>query len=109
MGNVEGCMFCAGDQPLLRQETIASICLAAADDRDSIWRACFGEMPGSPVLFPRWTFEKLLNLPQGKGGGVVARMYPEQVRTVPARDALELMDADDRVTLELLANADCKA
>lgn len=105
-GDADGCMFCPADQPLLRQETIASLALSAMDDRTSIWRPCVGETPGSPVLFPRWAFEKLMKLPQGKGGGFIARMYPERVRTIPVRSEWELMDADDRETLELLLNID---
>ena len=101
-------MFCAADQPLLRKGTIASITLSAADDRTSIWRTCFEEMPGSPVLFPRWAFEQLMELPPGKGGGVIARMYPEKVRTIPVRDGAELMDTDDREMLKRLENRDLK-
>lgn len=105
IGEVDGCMFCAADQPLLKKESIASIVLSAVNEKEDIWRASFGETPGSPVLFPRWTFDQLRDLPQGKGGGVVLKRYPERVRTVPVRDELELMDADDQETMELLRNA----
>ena len=101
IGDCENCMFCPADQPLLRRETIASIALCAAHE-DNIWRPCFGETPGSPVLFPKWAFEELRNLPQGKGGGEIIRRYPERVRTIPVRDETELMDVDDRETLERL-------
>lgn len=102
VGDVDGCMFCAADQPLLRRETIEALIRSAACDRDSIWRPCFGERPGSPVLFPRWAFDQLMNLPEGKGGGYVIGKYPERVRMLPVADACELMDADDRETLARL-------
>jgi len=102
IGDVDSCMFCPADQPLLRKETIASIALSAVHDPESIWRPCFGESHGSPVLFPKWTFDQLMNLPEGKGGGVIARKYRERVRTIPVRNEYELMDADDREMLEQL-------
>lgn len=102
MGDMDGCMFCPADQPLLRRETILALVQAAAKGPESIWRPCHGEEPGSPVLFPRWAFDQLLHLPQGKGGGYVIRQQPHRVRTIPVRDAYELMDADDRETLALL-------
>lgn len=106
VGDVDGCMFCAADQPLLRRETVTLLAESAAQDRNSIWRPCCGETPGSPVVFPRWAFEQLMNLPEGKGGGYIARMYPERVRTVAVSDEYELMDADDRETLALLLKMD---
>jgi molybdenum cofactor cytidylyltransferase len=92
--DTEICAFCPGDQPLLRQETLVSLALAAQNEPRDIWRIDFEGTPGAPVLFPRWTFPELVDLPEGKGGGWVARKYPSQVRTVSARDAFELMDVD---------------
>lgn len=106
VGAVEGCMFCAADQPLLCQDTVASLALSAAHDRQSIWRPCHGEVQGAPVLFPSWAFEKLMNLPTGAGGGCIARMYPEHVRTLPVCNPWELMDADDPKALEQLMQID---
>lgn len=104
VGNMEGCLFCPGDQPLLRRETVLSIAQAAVKEKNFIWRTAFGDTPGSPVLFPKWTFPELLHLPEGKGGNYLAKKYPEQVRTVPVRDEHELKDIDtpedlDRLTL----------
>ena len=102
VGSADGCMFCAADQPLLKRDTIAALLLSAAHDTNSIWRPCFGKTPGSPVMFPRWAFAELMNLPEGKGGGVIARAHPERVRTLPVRDEFELLDADTPEMLELL-------
>lgn len=102
VGDIDGCMFCMADQPLIKQDTIASLALSADHDRSSIWRPAHGENQGSPVLFPRWAFELLRNLPQGAGGGSVIRAYPHRVRTLPVRDPYELMDVDDQETLKLL-------
>lgn len=102
VGNVDSCMFCPADQPLLRRETVASLLLAAVNDPRSIWRTAFGSDPGSPVLFPRWTFSELCCLPQGKGGGAVVKKYPERLHTVSVRDRYELMDVDTPEDLAFL-------
>ena len=93
-GDIDGCLFCPGDQPLLRRETIEQLIQTFAIDQTSIVRPSFDGIPGAPVLFPRWTFSKLLTLPEGKGGGFVAKKYPEQVHLVPVRDQYELKDVD---------------
>ncbi len=93
-GDIDGCLFCPGDQPLLRRETIEQIIQTFAMDKNAIVRPSFEDTPGAPVLFPRWTFSKLLALPEGKGGGFVAKKYPERVHLVPVRDQYELKDVD---------------
>ena len=100
MGDVERCMFCPGDQPLLSKETIQSLLLSAVSNPEAIWRPCCDGAPGAPVLFPRWAFPELAALPEGKGGGAVMKRYPERCETLPIADAWELMDAD---TPEILA------
>jgi molybdenum cofactor cytidylyltransferase len=94
VNDAEGWLFCPGDQPLLRKETIASLLLSAVNDGDSIWRPAFGETPGAPVLFPRWAFSELESLPKGKGGGKILEAYPDRVRWMGILDPLELMDVD---------------
>ena len=106
VGNVAGCLFCAADQPLLRRETVQSLLAAAQEDPCSIWRPCFDGEAGAPVFFPQWAFEQLLHLPQGKGGGYVAGLYPDRVRTVSVQNRYELMDADDREALADLLEHD---
>jgi molybdenum cofactor cytidylyltransferase len=100
----ESCVFCPGDQPLLKKETVVSLALAAKNNPDNIWRVSFEDTPGAPVLFPKWTFAELATLPQGKGGGFIAKKYPEHLRTVSAQDKFELMDADTPEDLYFLEN-----
>lgn len=99
---VDRCMFAAADQPLLRRETIAALALASANESDAIWRPICGKTPGSPVVFPRWAFRELGDLPEGKGGGVVIRKYPDRIHTVAVQDAYELTDVDSPRDLEEL-------
>ena len=100
---IDRCMFVPADQPLQKRETICSLCLASANGSDLIWRTAYEETQGAPVIFPEWAFEDLLNLPEGKGGNVVIKKYPERVHTVNVRDKYELKDVDSpEDLLELL-------
>lgn len=102
MEDISGCLFCPGDQPLLRQETVAALALSAVNGSRYIWRPAAGGSPGAPVLFPAALFPALLTLPDGTGGGYVIRRHPELVRLLPAADPHELQDADDPETLREL-------
>jgi len=102
MPGIGRCMFATADQPLLRKETVSALALASANDPDSIWRTVCDGTPGSPVIFPKWTFPELLTLPEGKGGGVVIKKHPERLRTVSVRDMYELKDVDSPEDLEEL-------
>ena len=104
VGEVDGCMFCPGDQPLLKKETIEALINGWKRESDCIWRPSFEDQPGAPVLFPKWAFSELLTLPEGKGGGFLARKYPERVRLHPVRDPYELMDVDTQETLRELSD-----
>ena len=94
MPGMERCMFAASDQPLLRRETVAALALAAANGTDYIWRTGYDGEQGNPVVFPGWCFPELLDLPEGKGGGILIKKYPAQLRRVTVRDMYELKDVD---------------
>ena len=102
LGDVDGCMFLPGDQPLLRQKTVALLVSRWEADQQRILRPVHEDTPGSPVLFPQWTFGELCGLPEGKGGGWVIQQHPEAVETLPISDPWELTDADTPETLALL-------
>lgn len=102
LGDVRCCLFCPGDQPLLRRETIEALLCAANGNQETIWRPEHDGIPGSPVLFPRWALDELYALPEGKGGAYLIQKYPERVRTIPVRDPYELMDADTPQALVML-------
>ena len=102
VGDTDACVFCPGDQPLLRQETVVSLALSARNAKNDIWRISFDGTDGAPVLFPQWTFSELSSLPEGKGGGFLVKKYPERTKNVSAQDRFELMDADTPEDLEFL-------
>ena len=99
VGNMDGCLFCPGDQPLLKRDTVAALVSAWQAEPEFIWRTAYENHPGAPILFPKWTFEELRTLPEGKGGAFLAKKYPERVRLHPVRDRYELIDVDTRETL----------
>lgn len=102
MKEMEGCIFCQGDQPMLQKETVIRLCQDFLSEPQMIHRVHFGEEVGAPVIFPKWSFEELLSLPEGKGGGFIVKRYPEKLRLSPAGAAWELMDVDTPEDLEKL-------
>ena len=102
LGNLDACMFLPGDQPLLRRETVSMLLESRKENPDSMIRPAYEDLEGSPVLFPSWAFPELLDLPEGKGGGVVVRNHPHAVVRISVADPFELADADTPEMLEIL-------
>ena len=102
LGELDACMFLPGDQPLLRRETVAMLLECRNEHPDCIIRPGYEDTEGSPVLFPSWAFPELLDLPEGKGGGVVIKNHLHAVYRVSVADPFELADADTPEILELL-------
>ena len=100
--DLDGIMFAASDQPCLTSTSIQNLCDAFAKDSGNIYRLCYGETMGNPVIFPRSAFDALLNLPEGKGGGAIIKAHPELVRTVSAQNERELIDCDTPEILQSL-------
>lgn len=102
--NLAGCIFLPGDQPLLQRETLEALIPAFAQTQKETERAIFRlafqaendpePLVGSPVLFGCGYFSALRTLPEGKGGSVLLRRYPERVCNVFTADRAELLDAD---------------
>lgn len=89
MEGMSHCLFWPGDQPFVMKESLYAMAICAAN-QDGIWR-----LGGkSPSIFPRWTFEELKNLPQGKGGNVLAQKYEDRVYFPEEASEWELRDID---------------
>ena len=108
---LNGCMFLPGDQPLLRRETVEAMTALFCREQPSpaewqketereIFRLAHrfindpNPLVGSPVLFSKRYFSELRILPEGKGGSVLLRKYPERVHNIFIGDRNELLDAD---------------
>lgn len=118
----QGILFLPSDQPLITKTSLQLLCLlfiyynssyfaCNSTDKSSnannnyfnnnninnnnkICRLAFNENAGAPVIFPACYYNELLTLPQGKGGGFIAKKHPAQVVLVPAQDEYELYDID---------------
>lgn len=101
LGQVDGCLFCPADQPLLSPETVQALLLCAAHDPAAVWRAARGEEPGAPVLFPKTLFPRLMALQPGQGGRSVLQDAVCPVRLLDT-DARELLDVDTPADLAAL-------
>ena len=111
---LSGCMFLPGDQPLLRRETVEAMTerFCPTEWQKETEREIFrlgavaendpAPLVGSPVLFGSSFFSELLTLPENKGGNVLLKKYPAQVRTICIADSAELLDADTPEVLQQL-------
>ena len=100
--NLDGILFAASDQPCLTAASIQNLLHAFEANPHFIYRLCWEDTMGNPVIFPRSVFDELLNLPEGKGGGAVIKAHPELVQTVSALDEKELIDCDTPEILQSL-------
>ena len=99
---LDGILFAASDQPCLTANSIRNLCNAFSADPGCIYRLCWEDTMGNPVIFPRSVFDELHSLPEGKGGGAVIKAHPELVRTVSALEERELIDCDTPEILQSL-------
>lgn len=96
----KGLLFLPSDQPLITKTSLQLLCLLFVyynsdnNQHNTICRLAFNENAGAPVIFPECYYNELLRLPQGKGGGFIAKKYPAQVVLAPAQDEYELYDID---------------
>jgi len=99
---VDYCFFSPGDQPLLQKASLLRLIKAAKENPDRICRAGYGDRVGAPMGFPKAFFGELMELPEGKGGNIVAKAHPSLVLTVMVQGESELWDIDTRDDLELV-------
>ena len=110
---LSGCMFLPGDQPLLRRETVETMTERFCHEQPSptewqketereIFRLGAVADNDPTPLFGSSFFSELLTLPENKGGNVLLKKYPAQVRTICIADSAELLDADTPEVLQQL-------
>lgn len=92
--NWEGCMFLAGDQPLIKADTIKRLAEAFAAEPGRPCRASWQGNPSSPVIFPAACFDALRKLKGDEGGRQLLRGSEKPAALVEAGDLSELMDID---------------
>lgn len=102
MLDMEACMFCPSDQPMLKADTIKREVLSFSGEKDEIVRLKWKESVGMPVIFGAGYFDELCKLPEGKGGNVIIKANPKRIKYVDAESEWELFDVDTKEELELI-------
>lgn len=94
MKEMDGCLFCPCDQPLLKKESLQRMIDQFEKIGKGMYRLSYGEKQGTPILFGKEYFQELLTLPSKSGGSYLVKKYPNQVEKVSALDEMELFDID---------------
>lgn len=95
-------IFIPSDQPELEEDTLISFMILAKNTKDRIIRLKYNDEISSPGLFPDIYFNELENLPEDKGGNVLAKKYGSIY--INTDNHLETIDIDTKEDLEKLSN-----
>ena len=98
--DVRGCLFMQGDQPLVRPESLRKMAEQFRRSPERAVRLGFGNIPGSPVIFPSSCRAKLLAYTGERGGLEVLKMEEIPCDIVQAEYAWELLDVDTPEEME---------
>ncbi len=107
MSDTDSCAFCPSDQPLLSAETLQSLVISSASQKENCFRPRYNETVGAPIIFPKKLYGELMTLPQGKGGNYIIKKHPEILKYISIRDEYELMDVDTREDIMKLQEYGC--
>lgn len=102
MKEMDGCLFCPCDQPLLQKESLMRMLDRFERKGKGIYRLSYEEKQGAPILFGKEYFQELLALPSKCGGSYLVKKYPDQVENVSASDKIELFDIDTQEQYEAM-------
>lgn len=101
----DACIFLAADQPFVTSADLNNLisCGSRAQGRPVIVALRAGRVWGTPMLFPRADFGKLLRLRGDRGAKRYARAHERRLRFVEALDARAFVDIDTRSDLERIS------
>ncbi len=102
MEDMDGIVFCACDQPMLRRESLMKLRNAFSFEQKPLLRLTYGDKLGMPALFGKEYIDELKNLPKGKGGSYILKKHEEKVEYIQVADELELFDVDTKEDLEII-------
>lgn len=92
--NPDGILFCVADQPNLRKNSIEMLIDCFIKNSDRIVRLASNGRVGNPIIYPKATFDDLLQLKGDVGGSVVIDKYPERLYICNVAQPNELIDVD---------------
>lgn len=101
LGDCDGVMFLAADQPLLRPETVALLAEAFTANPDKIVAPAAHGTRGGPCTFPAEFIPDLLALTGDRGGAGILKAHPDRVLLVEVPPE-ELLDTDTPEALAAL-------
>lgn len=108
MKEMNACIFCPCDQPLLESTSIQKLVEGFQKQKRGMFRLSFEGQPGTPILFGREYFEELAHLPEKCGGSYLVKKYPDQVTAVEVGKEEELYDIDTQEDYQWLINQTCE-
>lgn len=94
MNEMDACLFCPSDQPLLKRESIQRLIHNFEQKEEGIHRLIFEQREGAPILFGKEFFEELKRLPEKCGGSYLVKKYMDKVEKVNVTEEIELQDID---------------
>lgn len=94
MEGMDGCLFVMGDQPLCTAATLLRMIAAFQGGPLCIYRLCCQGLAGSPVLFPRSLFPRLMALAGEQGGMEAVQGQNIPICLMEADGDFELWDID---------------
>jgi molybdenum cofactor cytidylyltransferase len=96
----DGIIFMVCDQPFVTKSVL--LCLTQIQEKvgKAITAAGYGDKAGTPALFHRSFFERLMELKGDKGARMLIANYPEEVTIVPfAEGAIDIDTKEDYARL----------
>lgn len=100
LNDVDACMFCVSDQPLLTSETIKD--MIHSYQNNTIYSLAHNSVRGNPVIFPSFLFDELANLKKGEFGTKVVYAHQELLVLHETMDKNQLVDVDTQENLEYI-------
>lgn len=102
MKDMDACVFCPSDQPLLKRESMQKLRESFLQKGSGIHRLVYENQEGAPILFGKEYFAKLQELPTGCGGSFLVKQYPEKIERIQVKEPWELFDIDTPEDLAFL-------
>lgn len=98
--DVDACMFCVSDQPMLTSDTI--IDMINSYQENTIYSLSHNTVRGNPVIFPASLLGELSKLEKGEFGTKVVYAHQEMLVLHETMDKNQLVDVDTKENLEYI-------
>lgn len=100
LADVDACMFCVSDQPLLSRQTISA--MVHAYRPNTILSLSSNGKRGNPVIFPSFLLDELASLKKGEYGTKVICDHEHLLALFDIDDNTQLIDIDTKDALNTI-------